>query len=94
MKRTLAVLATVALLTAPLAGCSSKSKPVTGTVVSKDTDHECSTKKRGKKRSRSCHTEYELTVRTKGGDEKEVDVSSSAYGNCVEGSNYPKCSTR
>ncbi|MER8006184.1 MULTISPECIES: hypothetical protein [unclassified Streptomyces] len=90
MKRTLAVLLTVAALTAPLAGCS-KSKPVTGTVVSKDTDHECKTKKKGKKRTRSCHTEYELTVRTKAGKEEEVDVSSGAYSLCAEGLNYPKC---
>ncbi|MGW2746746.1 hypothetical protein [Streptomyces sp. NPDC001450] len=94
MKRTLAVLATVAVLTAPLTGCSSTSKTVTGTVVSKDTDHECSTKKKGKKKTRSCHTEYELTVRTKSGDEEEVDVSSGAYDNCVEGATYPKCTTR
>jgi hypothetical protein len=94
MKRTLAALLTVAALTAPLAGCGSDSKNVSGTVVSKDTDHECKTKKHGSKRTRSCHTEYELTVRTKGGDKEEVDVSSSAYDNCVEGSNYPKCTTR
>ncbi|MFF5013976.1 hypothetical protein [Streptomyces sp. NPDC001165] len=94
MKRTLAVLLTVAAFTAPLAGCSNASKNVTGTVVSKDTDYECKTKKKGTKRTRSCHTEYELTVRTKGGDEEEVDVSSSAYGLCVEGSSYPKCTTR
>ena len=94
MKRTLAVLLTVAALTAPLAGCSSSSKNVTGTVVSKKTDHECKTKKKGTKRTRSCHTEYELTVRTKSGDEEEVDVSYSAYNNCVEGSTYPKCTTR
>lgn len=94
MKRTLAVLATVVVLTAPLAGCSSNSKTVTGTVVSKDTDYECKTKKKGTKRTRSCHTEYELQVRTKSGDEEEVDVSSSAYDNCVEGSHYPKCTTR
>ena len=93
MKRTLAVLLTVVALTAPLTACS-KSKPVTGTVVSKDTDHECKTKKKGKKRTRSCHTEYELMVRPKGGDEEEVDVSYSAYNNCVEGSTYPKCTTR
>ena len=94
MKRTLAVLLTVAALTAPLAGCSSKSKNVTGTVVSKNTDHERKTKKRGTKKTRSCHTEYELMVRPKGGDETEVDVSYSAYTNCVEGSSYPKCTTR
>ncbi|NUQ99073.1 MAG: hypothetical protein HOY79_21795 [Streptomyces sp.] len=95
MKRTLAVLLTVTALTAPLAGCSSsKSKNVTGTVVSKNTDHECKTKKRGSKRTRSCHTEYELMVRPKGGDEQEVDVSYSAYNNCVEGAAYPKCTTR
>ncbi|MFF4506444.1 hypothetical protein [Streptomyces sp. NPDC001401] len=94
MKRTLAVLLTVAALTAPLAGCSSKSKNVTGTVVSKDTDHECKTKKKGTKRTRSCHTEYELTIRTKGGDEEEVDVSYSAYSNCAEGAVYPKCTSR
>jgi len=94
MKRTLAVLIAVAALTAPLTGCSSKPKNVTGTVVSKDTDHECKTKRKGTKKTRSCHTEYELTVRTKGGDKEEVDVSSSAYANCVEGSSYPKCTTR
>ncbi|MGW2701261.1 hypothetical protein [Streptomyces sp. NPDC001340] len=94
MKRTLAVLLTVAAFTAPLAGCSNTSKNVTGTVVGKDTDYECKTKKKGTKKTRSCHTEYELTVRTKGGDEEEVDVSSGAYDNCVEGSSYPKCTTR
>ncbi|PWI16489.1 hypothetical protein DI272_21685 [Streptomyces sp. Act143] len=94
MKRALAALAAVALLTAPLAGCSSDSKSVTGTVIGKDTDYECKTKKKNGKRTRSCHTEYELTVRTKSGDEEEVDVSNSAYSSCAEGATYPKCTTR
>jgi uncharacterized protein YxeA len=94
MKRTLAILITVAALSAPLTACSSESKNVSGSVVSKDSDYECTTKKKGTKKSRSCHTEYELTIRTKSGDEEEVDVSSSAYDNCVEGASYPKCTTR
>ena len=95
MKRTLAALATVAVLTTPLlTACGSDSKPVTGTVIGKDTDNECKTKKKNGKKTRSCHTEYELMVRPKGGDETEVDVSYSAYNNCVEGSSYPKCTTR
>ncbi|WP_420034837.1 hypothetical protein ACN2WE_22460 [Streptomyces sp. cg28] len=93
MKRVLAVLATVVVLAAPLTACSS-SKSVSGTVVSKNTDRECSTKKKSGKRTRSCHTEYELQVRTKSGDQEEVDVSSSDYRDCVEGSKYPKCTTR
>ncbi|MEU6848172.1 hypothetical protein ABZ930_40580 [Streptomyces sp. NPDC046716] len=93
MKRALAVLATVVVLAAPLAGCSS-SKSVSGTVVSKNTDRDCSTKKKHGKRTRSCHTEYELQVRTKSGDQEEVDVSSGDYADCVEGSKYPKCTTR
>ncbi|WP_338697866.1 hypothetical protein V2W30_18145 [Streptomyces sp. Q6] len=92
MKRAFAVLATVVVLAAPLTACGSDSKSVTGTVVSKDTDHECS-KKKGKK-TRSCHTEYELQIRTKGGDQEEVDVSSSAYEKCAEGATYPKCADR
>ena len=95
MKRTLAALATVAALAAPLlTACGSDSKPVTGTVVGKDTDNECKTKRKNGKKTRSCHTEYELTVRTKSGDEEEVDVSSSAYDSCAEGATYPKCTTR
>ncbi|MGI5456016.1 hypothetical protein ACQEWB_23100 [Streptomyces sp. CA-249302] len=93
MKRTFAVLLAVAALSAPLTACS-KSKPVTGTVVSKDTDYECKTKRKGTKKTRTCHTEYELNVRTKGGSEEEVDVSSSAYALCTEGAAYPKCSSR
>ncbi|AZP18805.1 DUF2500 family protein [Streptomyces aquilus] len=95
MKRTLAALATVAVLTAPLlTACGSDSKPVTGTVTGKDSDYECKTKKKNGKKTRSCHTEYELTVRTKSGDEEEVDVSESSYDNCAEGTTYPKCTTR
>ncbi|MBO1337433.1 hypothetical protein [Streptomyces sp. VRA16 Mangrove soil] len=94
MKRVLAGLAVVVVLAAPLTACSD-SKPVSGTVVSKNTDRECSTKKsHGKKRSRSCHTEYELQVRTESGDRKEVDVSSGDYADCAEGAKYPKCTTR
>ncbi|OPG01505.1 hypothetical protein B1R27_36715 [Streptomyces sp. GKU 895] len=92
MKRALAILVTAAALTAPLTACSSQSKHVSGTVIDKETDHECKTKKKNGKRTRSCHTEYELTIRTKSGDKEEVDVSSSAYDNCAEGASYPKCS--
>jgi hypothetical protein len=91
LKRTLAVLATVAVLAVPLAGCG-KHQSVTGTVVGKEKDHECSKKR--KKKSPSCHMEYELTVRTKGKGEVEVDVTSSAYDDCVRGSRYPKCTRR
>ncbi|MEU6381043.1 hypothetical protein [Streptomyces sp. NPDC046909] len=91
MKRTLVTLLTVAALAAPLTACGSDSKNVSGTVVGKDTDYECKTKKKGTKKSRSCHTEYELTVRTKSGDEEEVDVSSGVYGRCAQGASYPKC---
>ncbi|CCK27758.1 hypothetical protein BN159_3379 [Streptomyces davaonensis JCM 4913] len=88
MKRTLTVLVALAALTVPLAGCSD-SKDVTGTVVDKETDQECSKSK--KKKKRSCHTEYELTVRTKNGDRTEVDVDSDDYNACSTGAQYPKC---
>ncbi|MGW2341813.1 hypothetical protein [Streptomyces sp. NPDC001661] len=91
MKRVLAALVTVSVLAVPLAGCSSSSKSVSGTVVSKNTDRECKTKKKGSKRTRSCHTEYELQVRAKGGDREEVDVSLGDYNQCAEGAKYPKC---
>ena len=90
MKRVLAALVTVAVLGAPLTACGS-SKSVSGTVVSKNTDRECKTQKKGSKRTRSCHTEYELQVRAKGGDQEEVDVSLGDYNQCAEGSKYPKC---
>ena len=35
-----------------------------------------------------------IYLETPSGDETEVDVSYSAYSNCVEGSSYPKCTTR
>ncbi|MFZ3569042.1 hypothetical protein ACOKM5_18970 [Streptomyces sp. BH097] len=91
MKRVLAALVTVSVLAVPLAGCSSSSKSVSGTVVSKDTDRECKTKKKGSKRTRSCHTEYELQVRTKSGDREEVDVSLGDYNQCAQDDRYPKC---
>ncbi|NUR43262.1 MAG: hypothetical protein HOV73_24590 [Streptomyces sp.] len=91
MKRALAALITVAALAAPLTACSSQSKNVSGTVIDKETDHECKTKKKNGRKTRSCHTEYELTIRTKSGDKEEVDVSSDAYDKCTEGAAYPKC---
>lgn len=75
-----------------LSGCSDGASRPAGTVTAKETDQECGSSKSGKKkRHRSCHTEYELTVRTKKGKEVEFDVSRSDYEDCAQGSAYPKC---
>ncbi|MEU0603921.1 hypothetical protein ABZ484_37720 [Streptomyces sp. NPDC006393] len=87
-------LAVTAVAALALTGCSDQHKPATGKVIAKDTDRECKSKGTGKKKRRSCHTEYELTVRTSKGDEVEVDVSSSDYNACSEGASYPRCAKR
>ncbi|MGW1029361.1 hypothetical protein ACWD4J_37745 [Streptomyces sp. NPDC002577] len=81
-----------ATLALGLTGCSDQHDAgPAGKVIAKDTDRECKTKGTGKKKRRSCHTEYELTVRTPKGDEVEFDVSSSDYYKCSQDSSYPKC---
>ncbi|WP_030182869.1 DUF2500 family protein [Streptomyces sp. NRRL S-813] len=85
-------LAVTAVAALALTGCSDQHKPgPAGKVIAKDTDRECKSKGTGKKKKRSCHTEYELTVRTSKGDEVEVDVSGSDYNSCSEGASYPRC---
>lgn len=69
-----------------LGGCSSE--PVSGTVTAKQTDRDCRTKKSGKKRKRTCDTDYELAVRDAQGQTHEVDVSKATYDKTQVGSQY------
>lgn len=75
----LAALAAVAALVA----CTPGPGPA-GRVVDKDRDWQPTTKT----------FRYELTVRTKGGDEVEFRVTDSDYDNCYRGSAYPTCTSR
>lgn len=78
-----------------LSGCSEQHDAgPAGEVIAKHTDQECKRTGTGKKKRRSCHTEYDLTVRTPKGDEVEFDVSSSDYDKCFRGSSYPRCTKR
>jgi hypothetical protein len=88
-------LAVTAVAALALTGCSDQHKhDPSGKVIAKDTDRECKSKGTGKKKRRSCHTEYELTVRTSKGEEVEFDVSSSDYNACSQGASYPRCAKR
>lgn len=87
-------LTAVALLTA----CSaSHPQGPAGRVVAKDSDRDCHTSWTGTGRKRhshqSCHTDYELTTRSKGSDH-EFEVSAAVYDNCRRGSAYPRCINR
>lgn len=65
-----------------------------GRVIAKDTDRDCHTTGSGKKRHRSCHTEYELTTRDSDGQDHEFEVPAYVYDNCRRGSAYPGCINR
>lgn len=73
-----------------LSGCGTGKDPQ-GTVVDKEVERECKSKKTssGKKR-RKCDTEYELTIRTKKGTE-EVDVDDDEYDLCPVDATFPAC---
>lgn len=92
-RRAAAVAATGALLLA-LAACDSHESGPPGKIVAKDSDQSCHSSGSGKRRHRSCSTDYELTVRTKDGDRVEFDASRSDYDDCYRGSAYPKCTKR
>lgn len=83
---TAAVVATAALV---LAGCSlsDEVRPV-GTVVELELDEECT----GKGATKRCHDEYDITVRTGGGDEVDVeDVPEDHIKACPLKARYPDC---
>lgn len=96
MRRALAALGAALTLTAlGLTGCGSDTEQgPAGQVVAKDKDRDCHTTGTGRKRHRTCDTEYELTTRDKHGDDHEFEVSSGVYDNCRRGSAYPKCVDR
>lgn len=87
-----AALTTLALVTA--CGNTGHDQGPAGQVVAKDTDRDCHTTGTGRKRHRTCHTEYELTTRDKQGTDHEFEVPSYVYDNCRRGSAYPGCIDR
>jgi hypothetical protein len=86
-----AALTALALVTA--CGNTGHEQGPAGRVVAKDKDRECHSTGTGKKRHRTCDTEYELTTRDKQGDDHEFDVPSGVYDNCRRG-RPPKCINR
>lgn len=96
MRRALAALgAALTLAALGLTGCGSDPEQgPAGQVIAKDSDRECHSTGTGRKRHRSCRTEYELTTRDKQGDQHEFEVPSYVYDNCRRGSAYPGCIDR
>lgn len=83
MRRTLAVLATAAVLV--LTGCGPDDhRGDPGKVVDRERDYRHSSKT----------WDHDLTIRRPDGSTYELDVSGDAYDHCYRGSSYPKCVDR
>lgn len=96
MRRALAALAAALTVFALVTACGNTGheQGPAGQVVAKDKDRDCHTTGTGRKRHRTCDTEYELTTRDKQGDDHEFEVPSYVYDDCRRGSAYPRCIDR